>query len=118
MVRLTIAPSLGGTLAMNMICQKRLRTKNLITIGSSHGSKEESLMNNFLIPPIEVSFLKATLDNFWAVCSYDDPGTHHEYSSLLVKQAGAVGLFYSDQGHFEADRLPQEVLLLIEHSLP
>lgn len=112
-VDITICHSLGGTLAMSMISRGKLRTRALVTIGSSHGPKNEDVMNNFLEPPLLVSRLRQ-IEKFYAVASWDDPWTYPEYSILLVKQCGAVGLFYANQGHFETETLPREVLDLVD----
>ena len=57
------------------------------------------------------------LEAFYAVASYDDPATHPEYSALLVKQAGAVGLFYGEEGHFLGESLPELVLDICDRAL-
>lgn len=109
--------SLGGTLAMNMISQGLLNTKCLITVGSSYGPKNDFYMDKFLKPPINLSKLKE-LKKFYAVASYDDPATCPEYSTLLVKQANAVGIFYNKKGHFiNGTELPDEVIDIIKKNL-
>lgn len=115
-VSLCVCHSLGGTLAMNMISQDVLRVKTLATLGSSHGPKDDDLMDPFLVPPIKMESLKK-LHKFYAIASYDDPATMAEYSALLVKQAGAVGVFYSEEGHFLEETVPEDILTLLDNSL-
>ncbi len=112
-----LAHSLGGTFAMNLISQDLLKPKCLITVGSSHGPKDDKYMDRFLEPTIKMSKLKS-LNKFYAVASFDDPATNPEYSMLLVKQANATGIFYKDKGHFiQATPLPSEVIDIIKKYL-
>lgn len=115
-ITITIAHSLGGTLAMNMISQGKLNTNTLMTIGSSHGPKDDKDMDTFLVPRIDISALKA-LEHFYAVTSYDDPATHADYSALLVKQAGATGIFFDKWGHFLENKLPHLLMSMITQSI-
>lgn len=106
-VDLTIGHSLGGTLALSMLSQELLITDGLMTFGSSHCPKDDECMNDFLVPPIQVQNIKNKIP-FYAFSSYDDPYTHHECSALLVKQIGAVGIFFEKEGHFLEEQLPTQ----------
>ncbi len=112
-VDLAVCHSLGGTLAMSLITQDLIDLRALVAIASSFGPKEEVELNSFLVPSIDLTKIRK-IKRLFAVSSFDDPWTHHEYSSLFVKQCGAVGLFYRDQGHFETETLPEEVLAIID----
>ena len=111
-VDLAVCHSLGGTLAMSLVTQDLIDLKALFVIGSSFGPKDEAELNTFLVPSIDLTKIRK-IPRLFAVSSFDDPWTHHEYSTLFVKQCGAVGLFYAKQGHFESETLPEEVLTMI-----
>lgn len=113
---LTIAHSLGGTLALSMLSQSLLKTDCLMTFGSSHCPKDVESMNRFLVPPIELQRVKGRIP-MYAFASYDDPYTFYDCSVLLVKQLGAIGIFYNDQGHFLGDRLPEHAWRTIKMEL-
>jgi predicted alpha/beta hydrolase family esterase len=111
-VDLAICHSLGGTLAMSLVTQDLIDLKALVVIGSSFGPKDEAELNTFLVPSIDLKKIRQ-IKRLFAVSSFDDPWTHHEYSNLFVKQCGAVGLFFSNKGHFESETLPEEVMAMI-----
>lgn len=112
-IKICLCHSLGGTLAMRMISEGLLHPEYLFTVGSSHGPKDNDEMDRFLVPPLKMAALKQ-LKKFYAIASYDDPATCPEYSTLLVKQAGAIGLFYSNEGHFSNGMpLPEDVIVLL-----
>lgn len=113
---MAICHSLGGTLAMSLVTQDLLDLKALFVIGSSFGPKDEADLNTFLVPPIDLNKIRK-IKRLFAVASFDDPWTHQEYSTLFVKQCGAIGLFYAKHGHFESVSLPEEVMEMIYLSL-
>ena len=115
-IKLCIAHSLGGTFAMQLISRDLIQIDTLMTIGSSFGPKDDEVLNSFLIPPISVSKLN-DIDRIYAVSSFDDPATHSDYSQLLVKQAGAIGVFFNGEGHFTGDHLPDALITLIDAAL-
>ena len=115
-VDLAVSHSLGGTLAMNLVSQDLIELQALVVIGSSFGPKDEPNLNTFLNPSIDLNKLKKIRHRI-AICSYDDPWTHHEYSTLFIKQCNAIGLFYSDKGHFETNLLPAEAMAIIASCL-
>jgi predicted alpha/beta hydrolase family esterase len=115
-VDLAVCHSLGGTLAMSLVTQDLIDLKALFVIGSSFGPKDQAELNTFLVPAIDPTKIRK-IKRLFAVSSFDDPWTHHEYSSLFVKQCGAVGLFYANEGHFERETLPDEVMAMISFSL-
>lgn len=113
---LTVCHSLGGTFAMNLISQGVLSTRCLVTISSSHGPKSIDCLNTFLSPKIDLEKLKE-LEKYFVIQSFDDPYTHPEFGTLLVKQANAIGLFYNNLGHFEVSELPQDVMSILISAL-
>lgn len=113
-VDLVVAHSLGGCFALQLLSQKLLRTQCLVLIGASFGPKNSDPLNSFVIPPFDLERIKVQAPRIYSVFSYDDPWTLPEYGALLIKQLRATGLVYSDQGHFEVDELPCDLLKLIE----
>jgi len=113
-VDLFIGHSLGGVLAMSMVTTDEIRIKHLITICSSPGWKNDDELNNFLNPVISFDKIKQSVESFTVVHSYDDPHCAFEYGMIMVKQAGATGIFYGDQGHFLTKKLPGDLLDIIK----
>ncbi len=109
-VDLFIGHSLGGVLAMSMLTKGDIKIKYLITIGSSPGWKSDDELNNFLNPVISFGKIKQAVSSFTVVHSYDDPHCAFEYGMILVKQAGATGIFYENKGHFLHKRLPKNLI--------
>lgn len=108
-VDLFIGHSLGGVLAMSMLTTNEIKIKHLVTIGSSPGWKSDDELNNFLNPVIAFEKIKQGVKSFTVVHSYDDPHCAFEYGMILVKQAGATGVFYADKGHFLFKKLPKDL---------
>lgn len=110
---LCIGHSLGGTFAMQLVSQGVMAFNTLFVVGSSFGPKDSECMNSFLSPPLNIDKLKA-INQLYAVHSFDDPATDIEYGILTVKQLDAVGLFYSDQGHFLENTIPEDIKTLLD----
>lgn len=113
-IDLYIGHSLGGVLAMSMLTTDEIKIKHLLTIGSSPGWKDDEELNNFLDPVISFGKIKERTSSFMVVHSYDDPHCAFEYGMVMTKQAGATGIFYSDQGHFLCKKLPNNLLQIIK----
>jgi predicted alpha/beta hydrolase family esterase len=112
-----IGHSLGGTLALILLEEELLTTKALFTLGSSHCPKDEEVLNSMLVPPISVMKLSKLPTNYFVVQSYDDPYTHPECAALLIKQIGAMGLFFHNQGHFLEKDLPNKLVEIMRREL-
>lgn len=110
---LVIAHSLGGTFALNLITRDQLQTKKLVMLGSSIGPKNNAGMNTFLTPPLELEKVKANVAQIIIMQSFDDPWTLPVYGQVALQSLNAIGLFYSDKGHFETTTLPNEIWKLI-----
>ncbi|PKL36392.1 hypothetical protein CVV38_00580 [Candidatus Peregrinibacteria bacterium HGW-Peregrinibacteria-1] len=111
---LIIAHSLGGTFALSLIMRDIIKTKHLITIGSSPGPKETSDMSTFLNYPLEFPKIMPKIESYTIVHSFDDPYTYPEYAITSLKHSKGTGIFYADQGHFETLQLPKEVTTIID----
>ncbi|OGG21681.1 hypothetical protein A3D03_03680 [Candidatus Gottesmanbacteria bacterium RIFCSPHIGHO2_02_FULL_40_13] len=116
-IDLVVGHSLGSVIAMNMVANDEIKVKNLVSIAGSTGWKDLDIMNKFITPPIALDKLKKSLNNFFVVHSYDDPYCAFEYGMILVKQAGATGIFFANKGHFIVKELPEAVLDLIKNIL-
>ena len=112
-----IGHSLGGTLALILLEDGLVTTKSLFTLGSSHCPKDEEVLNSMLVPPISVSKLAKLPTNYFIVQSYDDPYTHHECASLMLKQIGGIGIFFHKQGHFLEKNLPSKLIAMMRSEL-
>lgn len=114
---LAVGHSLGGVILMRMIAEEEIQVKNLITIASSPGWKDIAQLNDFITPPIPFDKLHKRLTKFIVVHSFDDPYCAFEYGMILVKQAGAAGLFYNGFGHFLVKKLPSELINIMRNLL-
>ena len=112
-IDLIVAHSLGGCLAMQLLSQQLITVNKLFMIASSFGPKSVGAMNTFLTPHFDLKAIQEQTKQIWAISSYDDPWTDHEYSALFVKQLNAIGIFMNGWGHFEVDELPDPIMKIL-----
>ena len=108
-----VCHSLGGSLAFQLLSRHLLKAKKLFVIGSSYGPCANRDMNTFSSPAIDFNLVKEYTGSIYAVFSLDDPWTPSEYGLLTIKELGAIGLVFSNMGHFEVNELPKVVLDLL-----
>lgn len=114
---LIVAHSLGGTFAWSLLSRKVISCKTLVTLGSSPGPKEHADLQGFLRYPLNFAAVREQVRTSLLVHSLDDPWVFPEYALVAMRHTKGRTLFYTDQGHFEQEELPEEVLTLLDRSL-
>lgn len=112
-IEMIVAHSLGGSLALQLLSAGAIRANRVLIIGSSFGPEENPAMDSFTTKPLNFRKIKENAGKIYSAFSFDDPWTAPEYGNLNVKQLGAIGIVYGDQGHFELEQLPEELEQII-----